>query len=110
MRQDRSRKHPWVIGAYIGFLLAMAGWTYAHTVRNWDMIGYMAVVTSWQTTNPVEMHRRVFQQIRATSSPAAYAALTSGPFRADIAANPWHLAEQIPLYSIKPLYLDLVWL
>jgi len=108
--RDRGRKRPLAIGAYVCFLLAMAGWTYAHAVRNWDMIGYMAVITSWQTTNPVEMHRRVYQQIRRTTSPAAYEELTSGSFRKDITANPWHLAEQLPFYSIKPLYLDVVWL
>jgi hypothetical protein len=108
--RDRGRKRPLVIGAYVCFLLALAGWTFAHAVRNWDMIGYMAVLTSWQTTNPVEMHRRVYQEIRRNTSPAAYEELTSGPFRADIAANPWHLAEQLPFYNIKPLYLDVVWL
>jgi len=88
----------------------MAGWTFLQSTHDWDTIGYMAVIASWQTPNPVAMHSRVYQQIRRTTSPATYEDLTTGPFRGDIAANPLHLAEQLPFYSIKPLYLDTVWL
>jgi len=88
----------------------MAGWTFFQSAHDWDMIGYMAVITSWQTPNPVAMHRRVYQELRRTITPATYEALTTGPFRDDIAANPFHLAEQVPFYSIKPLYVDMVWL
>ena len=110
MPRGGKRASVLVIGAYLCFLFAMAGWTFLQSAHDWDMIGYMAVITSWQTPNPVEMHRTVYQQLRRITSPATYEELTTGPFRGDVAANPWHLAEQLPFYSIKPLYVNLVWL
>ncbi len=110
MPQDRKPRRAFVTGVYVCFLLAMAGWTFLQSAHDWDMIGYMAVITSWQTSNPVELHSRVYQQLRTATSPATYEDLTAGPFRDDVAANPFHLAEQLPFYSIKPLYVDLVWL
>lgn len=95
---------------YLCFLVALGSVVWLRLRNNWDLIGYVAVITSWRTPNPVELQSRVYQQIRQSTSRATYRALTTGPFRHDVAMNPWHLAEQLPFYSVKPLYLDMVWL
>lgn len=105
-----GERRAFVLGAYLCFLLAVVGGTFFQPAHDWDMIGFTAVIASWQTPNPVEIHRRVYQQILESTPPAIYKELTAGPFRHDIATNPLHLAEQLPFYSIKPLYLDVVWL
>lgn len=106
----KGRKRAFIAGAYFCFLLAAIGSTFFQPAHDWDMIGFAAVMASWHTSNPVEIQHRVYQQIRRATPPATYQELTTGPFRHDVATNPLHLAEQIPFYSIKPLYLDLVWL
>lgn len=101
--------HALVVGVYACFLLVVVGGTFFQPAHDWDMIGFAAVITSWHTPNPVEIQSRVYRQLRRATPPATYQELTSGRFRHDVATNPLHLAEQLPFYSIKPLYLDLVW-
>jgi hypothetical protein len=70
----------------------------------WDLLGYIGC--SVDSTDPKTIHRAVFDAIRPVSSSPEIQ--VDNPYRVDVAANPYHFAEQLPFYSIKPVYVALV--
>ena len=78
-------------------------------IHNWDMIGYIAAAKSFETRDPATLHAFTYDSLRRAVTPDEYQALTTGPFRAAVAASPDVLAEQIPFYRIRPLYNGLVY-
>ena len=78
-------------------------------IHNWDMIGYIAAAKSFETSDPAALHAFTYDSLRRAVTPDEYQALTTGPFRAAVAASPDVLAEQIPFYRIRPLYNGLVY-
>ena len=67
-----ARMRVLVMGAYACFLLAVIGSAFFQPAHDWDMIGFAAVITSWQTPNPAEIQSKVYQQLRRTVPPATY--------------------------------------
>lgn len=79
-------------------------------IHNWDMIGYIAAVKSFETSDPATIHAFTYDSLRRSVSADEYRALTTGPFRGAVASSPEALAEQTPFYRIRPLYNGLVYL
>jgi len=69
-----------------------------------DLLGYIG--SSVNSTDVVVIHLTAFSAIGRLRS---YLDILVGhPYRADVAANPYHFAEQLPFYSIQPLYVALI--
>jgi hypothetical protein len=75
---------------------------------NWDSLPYTALAQV-SSADPVVLHAAAYSTIDAEAplnvsrefhSPERYP-----NYRGDMATNPWHFAEQLPLYSVKPLYI-----
>jgi hypothetical protein len=114
MVRPHSREMPmsWIprLLFVLSFLMAGALMTHQATSRpalNWDLIGYVASVKRSSGASDVQVHTQTYSAVRAAMSPQDYARLTQGPFRKDVAENPALLAEQLPFYGIRPVY---VWL
>jgi len=84
----------------------------------WDVAAYMAIVRTDHS------HGAVYDELRRSLPAAYYAELvgkSKSPFlgthpgdvgdeyRRDMASNPTHFAQQLPLYRVKWLYLLLIW-
>ena len=80
-------------------------------VSDWDAIPYMGLVR--HNHNPAAVYADLKQRVPAQE----YAVLTgagdgngsSNEFKGDIFTHPEHLAEQLPFYKVKPLFLALAW-
>ena len=89
---------------YVAFFLLLSAWSVMQPQYTWDLLGYIG--SSVDSTDPKVIHRAVFDAIRPVAS--APEIQVDNPYRVDMAANPYHFAEQLPFYSIKPIYVALV--
>jgi hypothetical protein len=89
---------------YALLFLALSAAALAQPTYTWDLVGYIG--SSIDSSNPEFLHQETFGAIRSIKENKNLQ--LENPYRADIAANPYHFAQQIPLYSIKPVYVALI--
>ena len=80
---------------------------YRHPFLNWDMVAYMGVVESFSTSNPQKIHDATMERARQVYDPSAY---YHHRYENILSNRPEAFYQQLPLYSIKPLYTGGVWL
>lgn len=90
--------------AYFGFFLVLSAWIVLQPQYTWDLLGYIG--SSIDSTDAKVIHKIVFDAIKPVSTGSEIQ--VDNPYRVDVAANPYHFAEQLPFYSIKPVYVQLV--
>jgi hypothetical protein len=94
---------------YFFVVAALASYAFLRPKNNWDVLPYAGVITSWRTSDADAIHRDAYASIRGLPE---YAVLVgTGPvseFKQDIFSDSIHFVEQLPFYSIKPLYCLLV--
>lgn len=79
---------------------------------NWDMLPYMAIVIKMDHSNINNIHAITYQTAKANIPIAAYRSLTdsSNAYRKEMFQNPVSFYEQLPFYTIKPLYTGFVYI
>jgi hypothetical protein len=103
--QSINEKHgSYLVVPYLAFFLFVSVWCIIQPQYTWDLLGYIGC--SVDSTDATAIHRVVFDAIRPVSSSPDIQ--VDNPYRVDVAANPYHFAEQLPFYSIKPIYVALV--
>jgi len=100
----RPKRGSYVLIPYVGFFLLLSIWSVMQPQYTWDLLGYIGC--SVDSADPKTIHRAVFDAIRPVSSSPEIQ--VDNPYRVDVAANPYHFAEQLPFYSIKPVYVALL--
>jgi hypothetical protein len=89
---------------YVCFFLLLSAYAVLQPEYTWDLLGYIG--SSVDSTDARTIHDVAFDAIRPFA--AKKDIQIDNPYRADVAANPYHFAEQLPFYSIKPLYVALI--
>ena len=89
---------------YLCFFLLLSVWAVRQPHYTWDLLGYVGC--SVDSTDPRDIQRASFDAIRTTVSDEDIR--VDNPYRVDVAANPYHFTEQLPFYSIKPIYIALI--
>jgi hypothetical protein len=99
---------------YLSVLCLAALFIAKHPKVGWDMIGYIGVIESWHTSDgEVILH----QAYSAVEKLPDYGELTGNDkcqpapytsYRSDVAHNSAHFIQQLPILSIKPLYVVFV--
>src|ERR1700681_3551732 len=110
MPEHRNRV-AWKIAALVPAALyffvaaGLALYAFVWPSNNWDMLPYAGVIASWQTSDADAIHRDAYASIGGLPE---YAVLvgTAPPseFKHDIFSDSIHFVQQLPFYSIKPLY------
>jgi hypothetical protein len=90
--------------AYLLFFLLMSVWAYRQPHYTWDVVGYVG--SAVDSTDPKVIQREALNAIR--NAPSDEDIRVDNPYRADVVANPYHFAEQLPFYSIKPVYVEMI--
>src|SRR5580698_8465603 len=92
---------------YIAFFALLAVWAVLQPQYTWDVVGYVGA--SSDGANPELLYQQTFSAMKPIiANPANAEVQPDNPYRADVVKNPYHFAEQIPFYSIKPIYVDLI--
>jgi hypothetical protein len=89
---------------YLAFFLLLSLWAIRQPHYTWDLLGYVG--SSIDTTDAKQLQRAAFDSIR--NAPSDEDIRVDNLYRADLATNPYHFAEQLPFYSIKPVYVVLI--
>jgi hypothetical protein len=102
-----SKRTAYLIVPYLCLFALLSAWAIVQPQYTWDLLGYIG--SSVDSNDPRVIHREAFSAIRSISTGKDIQ--LDDPYRADVAANPYHFAEQLPFYSIKPVFVVLVkWL
>lgn len=80
------------------------------SVHNWDIVGYSACVASFDSSDPVEVHRRAYDAVQVAFPKRAWeAAVEHGHYRRKTHEEPAVLAQQKTFYCQRVLYTGLVY-
>lgn len=105
-RMSVSASERMVALAYVAFIAAFSVWIVLRPIPRWDLLGYAAAALSWETQDAQTIHKKAYDNVRAHLSPEQYQKLAaSEPYRRDMARDARLYAQQIPFYSIRPLYV-----
>jgi hypothetical protein len=82
-----------------------------------DLLGYMGNARLHETVDPVVLHDRVYGELRSSVPPEVFDLLTGAPgvydeggAKHDRFINPYHYAEFLPCFAIRPMYnLTIYW-
>jgi hypothetical protein len=99
-----SKLASYAVVPYLCFFALLSVWAVAQPQYTWDLVGYIAC--SVDANAPRAIHDQTFAAIR--NVPNGKDIQLDNPYRVDVAANPYHFAEQLPFYSIKPIYVLLI--
>ncbi len=91
--------------SYLGFFLLLSLWAVRQPHYTWDLLGYVGCAVD-DAAPALQIQREAFDSIR--NAPSDEDVRVDNPYRADLVANPYHFAEQLPFYSIKPVYVMLM--
>lgn len=76
--------------------------------HNWDMIGYVAAAYHKDGYRGEELSQLTFNQIKTEVSASAFEELTSGEYKGVVFSSTKSLEQQIPFYSIRVAYVELI--
>jgi hypothetical protein len=79
---------------------------FKHQEYNWDMIPYMAVILSYENSDINSVHDSVYNTIKEQAPANDHKLLVDGgiEMRKHSAQNATYFKEQLPFYTVKPLY------
>ena len=81
----------------------------AHPRHNWDMIGYVASAHFEDGLRGEALLARTYADVKDDTSPETFINLTSADdFRRSVYQSPAALQEQLPFYSIRVVYVELM--
>ena len=89
---------------YIALFAGLSTFAIVQPNYSWDLVGYIG--SSVNSSDPLVIYNETFTAIQPIRSNKGIQ--LENPYRADVAANPFHFSEQLPLYSIKPVYVALL--
>jgi hypothetical protein len=89
---------------YLALFAGLSAFALKQPTYTWDLVGYIG--TSITSSDPQFIYHETFTAIQPIRSNKGIQ--LENPYRADVAANPYHFSEQLPLYSIKPAYVALI--
>ncbi len=118
----RGRVFSWAcVGVFAIFLALHAFNAWKNPFHNWDMLGYIAVVNSYESDDIGAIHAWTYETVRASVTAETYRQLThsldpsvhklgSEGYREQMASDPGLFATMLPFYSIRPGYTGLLYL
>jgi hypothetical protein len=116
--QDRATNRT-IFLLYVLLLGGAAIHLYRKPMYSMDSIQYMGNALLMEERDPVEIHRRVYAALRESVPPKERADLlgyeagapeAQNKSRQERAANAYRFAEFLPLFAIRPLYNQALWL
>jgi hypothetical protein len=80
----------------------------AQPIHNWDMIGYVASAYFEDGYRGAELSSRTYEAVRAEVGSDEFAGLTQGEYVETVFKDPSSLEQQLPFYSIRVVYVELM--
>lgn len=94
-----------MLASCIGFFFFVIN----NPAQNWDMLGYAGSVASFAESDPVTLHRWVYDEFEAYATAGEFQTLTqSTNYRQTMVEDADAFAQQIPFYKIRVAFVSLV--
>lgn len=77
-------------------------------LRNWDMVAYVAAAYHKDGYRGADLTRVTYEDIKKVVSSRRFSLLTTGEYRETVFKDPSSLEQQIPFYSIRVAYIELI--
>ncbi|MEX1181810.1 MAG: hypothetical protein WEF86_01145 [Gemmatimonadota bacterium] len=91
------------LGVLLALLAANLYWSRPH--YNWDMVAYIGVAFRFAGASDEVAHERTYRALRQSVPAEDYELLTQADaYRRTVAADYRAFAQQLPFYSVKPIY------
>ena len=75
---------------------------------NWDMIGYVASAHVRNGLSGAQLSERTYADVKESVPKDVFVELITGPYRSAVYADPKSLEQQVPFYSIRVVYVELI--
>lgn len=75
---------------------------------NWDVVGYVAATYHEDGQRGADLSERTYADLRRSMPEAAFRGITSGDYAAAVYRDPEALAQHMPFYRIRLVYLQIV--
>lgn len=96
-----------ILVAFISSLVVLSlGLT--NPAYNWDMIGYVASALHRDGYQGESLLLRTYSVVKTEVSEAVFNELTQGEYRDTVSKDPEALTQQLPFYSIRVIYVELI--
>jgi hypothetical protein len=109
---QRDRVSAISLAIYIALLAVSAVHFYQSPYWTMDLLSYMGNARLHETTDQVTLHERVYSELKASVPADVFGLLTGAPgfkdehgAKHDRFTNPYHYAEFLPLFAIRPMYI-----
>ena len=108
----RIMRNKLFISLYLVFIILIALYALKKPEYNWDMLAYMSVVVGYDHSDVTFVHDTVYNIAKQQLPASTYSQLTDAgiPYRKRMAENADQFHQQMPFYTVKPLYTGLVYL
>lgn len=96
---------------YISVLIALAlmSFSYVNPIYDWDALAYSAILLKWQGLAWPEVHSFVYNDLLSSLPRSTQEFLNTNEFEIRSRNSQPYFTDQIPFYTIKPLYLGLAY-
>lgn len=95
-----------VFAVFCGVLVVICLYAWRKPVYNWDMLGYMAIVLKKDQPNPDSVHAMTYRIAKEEVPAMKYGFFIGGENRKMRAKDPAFFSKYLPLYGVKPLYIE----
>ncbi|GGA31266.1 hypothetical protein GCM10010981_20420 [Dyella nitratireducens] len=89
-------------------MLVVLGFGLKKPDNNWDLIGYVAVALSADGYRGARLNEETYATLQKGVDADTFQNLTTGPYRETVFKDPSSLAQQLPFYRIRVLYVGLI--
>ncbi|RDS82629.1 hypothetical protein [Dyella psychrodurans] len=76
--------------------------------NNWDIVGYVAVALNADGYRGADLNKATYDSVRSEVSASTFDQLTQGEYRETVYRDPSSLAQQLPFYRIRVVYVGLI--
>ena len=112
MQVPRQGRKLGITAVYLLLLLVASLRCVRNPFYQLDVLGYMGNALLMEDRDPVNIHTRVYADAARDLPPATYQDMTGQRggsddlvrSKQDRAENPWHFAEYLPFFAIRPIY------
>ena len=117
--QPKGTMRMWIFLLYILLLAGVARHLYYKPIYSMDSIQYMGNALLMEEHDPVRIHQRVYGEVKQYIPKLERQGLLGfevgapadqNKSRQERASNPYRFAEFLPLFAIRPLYNQTLWL
>lgn len=100
------RTRDMILTAVVALIVLVFGWK--QPAYNWDIIGYVGAALEADGYRGADLNKATYDSLRSEVSAGTFDQLIQGDYRQTVFRDPASLAQQLPFYRIRVLYVSVI--